>query len=529
MLTGQYPVRHGARDNSVYFLSDEAVTLAEVLKDNGYKTGASVASIVLSHRFGVEQGFDFFGEGKLVVEDGQEKQDGVVERDGREVADEAIRFIESRLSDVGPTSPFFFWVHFYDPHEPYVMHDGLDPGFAFTAYESEVRYTDLQVGRLLSCISGTGLAENTVVVIASDHGEGLGQHHERSHSMLVYETTISVPLIYAGPGTAKGRVIDKSLGRLVDIMPTVLDLAGIEPPRDVVFDGESSARLLDPGMDSAKIKGAQSAYFETMGPCTYDWSHLDGITTLEWKYIRGPTDELYHIPNDPHEFNDVIDEHRDEAERLCRAAAAVAAITPETGGVCDMSGRQSELFGALGYLSLDVRARKMSADKPHPRDMILILDTLTTARSLYNAGRFKDAIPLFEKCVSLSRGSAVFHDLLGRTYLKLGDYKNAGAFFSKALSIHPEMVDTRLTLGIVLVNTGSYEEAEREFRDVIKASPGLFAAYGYLANLLRMLDRPGDELRVLEALFENTTPISDERAKPLRFRMDQLRKEIRTD
>lgn len=514
VLTGQYPVRHGVRDNSVYFLDEGAVTLAEALKSAGYETRASVASIALSHRFGVAQGFDGFEEGNIIVEDGQKQ--GVVERDGKEIAEEVIQFLR-RAGE----RPFFYWAHFYDPHEPYIWHDDIDPGPAKTQYACEVRYADLQVGRILDELQMLGLDESTVVVLTADHGEGLGQHNERTHLVLTYETTLSVPLIVAGPGIARGQVVEKGMGRLIDIMPTLLDVADVGAPSEVKMDGVSLRPLLESGNGAAP----DIAYFETMGPVSFDWSPLDGVTTGEWKLIRGPTDELYRLPDDPGELIELQEKHPQIMAELARAADTCASIASETGGTMEMAGRQSELFGALGYLSLDARSRRPSRDAPHPRDMVGILDLLNFAHSAYSTGQYDQALTYYERCLALSPGTAMFHEAKGKTLRRMARNEEAIAAFRKALEIHPEMIDARLILGIACVNTGDVAAGEREFRETIRRAPELHKGYAYLANLMRQENRPDEELKVLEAMFEQTSPPETE-ARAFRQEMERLKQQL---
>jgi arylsulfatase A-like enzyme len=523
ILTGQHPVRHGVRDNSVYFLTEDAVTLAECLADAGYRTGASVASIALSHRFGVEQGFQVFHEGRLIVEDGQQREGGLIERDGKEVTRETLAYMERQKEG---ESPFFFWAHYYDPHEPYVEHEGYDSSPATTAYEGEVHYVDREVGKLLSYLDAKGLWENTLVVLTSDHGEGLGQHHERTHLVLTYETTLSVPLLFAGWGVAENKVVAGCLGRLIDIMPTVLDLVGVAPPAGRTLDGVSLAPLL--GMEEGSAEGPQIAYFETLGPLSFDWSYLDGVTTVTWKYIRGPEDELFHLPDDPLELDNVLEDHAQVVESLDKAADRFASVASESGGVCAMGGRQTDLFGALGYIALDVKARRPSKDAPHPKDMVSILDIFGQAHGAYATGRYDQALPFLDECIRLSPGTAMFHEFMGNSKLKLRDFGGAETALRRALEIHPEMIDARMSLALALVNLGEFEEAEEALREVIRRAPTLHKGYGYLANLLSQQNRDAELLELLEALFEHAQIPDPEEAGRMRAEMTRLRRELQS-
>ncbi|MHC4944329.1 MAG: sulfatase-like hydrolase/transferase [Planctomycetota bacterium] len=498
ILTGQYPIRHGVRDNSVYYLTDEATTLAEALGEAGYRTGASVSAVAVSHRFGIAQGFEVFEEGGLIVMDSQVLEGGLVERDGAEVTAETIAFLKSSK---GHEKPFFYWSHYFDPHEPYNWHLDIDPGPANTPYEAEIRYVDHQTGRILDALEEFGLDSNTIVVVTADHGEGLGQHNEHSHLLLTYETTLAVPLIMAGPGIAQGKEEEKCLSRLIDLMPTILDLVDAKPPSARQLDGVSLAPFLSEGASSEA--GPEFAYFETLGPVSFDWAPLDGVTTLEWKYIRGPTDELYNLIADPGELNELQDRHPDVLASLSRATDTYATILSETGAECDLAGRQSEIFGALGYLSLDARARRPSRDAPHPRDMVSISRVLQDALSYQRVGQFKEALGQYEECVRLSPGTAMFHDFAAKMKRRLMDHEGSIESWRNALAINPDMIDVRLLLGIALENAGDLKGAEEELREVIRRAPKMRQGYGYLANLLHMQDRYRDELEVLEAMLAN--------------------------
>ncbi|MBU0756189.1 MAG: tetratricopeptide repeat protein, partial [Planctomycetes bacterium] len=269
------------------------------------------------------------------------------------------------------------------------------------------------------------------------------------------------------------------------------------------LDGESLLPFCRPG--APPQNGPEIAYFETMGPVSFDWSPLDGVTTLEWKYIRGPTDELYYLPSDPDELDPLEEEKPEVVARLQKAADSYAAISSKTGETCEMAGRQSELFGAIGYLSLDAKARRPSKDAPHPKDMVTVLDILYQAQGAYVMQRYGQALPFYEQCVLLSPGTAMFHDFLGKTKRRLGDDPGAVKSFRNALSINPDMIDLRLLLGINLQNLNDLAGAEKELREVIRRAPELRKGYGYLASLLHEQNRLAEELEVIDLLLKNVT------------------------
>ncbi len=202
LLTGTFPAHHGVRDNGGFYLAEEQVTLAEVVHEQGYRTGAFVGAFVLDSRWGLHQGFDrYFDDFDL------SKYEGVgmdaVQRRGDEVAAKALEWLGQEKE-----KPFFAWVHFYDPHTPYDPPEQYRSRFPPTlvgAYDAEIAWTDALVGRLLEGLDGDGRLERTLVVVVGDHGESLGEHREATHGFFVYDATIQIPLLLAGPGIAPAR------------------------------------------------------------------------------------------------------------------------------------------------------------------------------------------------------------------------------------------------------------------------------------------------------------------------------------
>ena len=196
---------------------------------------------------------------------------------------------------------------------------------------------------------------------------------------------------------------------------------------------------------------------------------------------------------------------------------------PARGSSARWRGRQSELFGALGYLSLDVRARRPSRELPHPRDYVSLIDILAQGQSAFNAGRFDRALELYARCAELSPGTALFHDYQGKTCLKLRRFDDAARHYERALAIHPEMTDTRLALGFAHVNGGRPAEAEAAFREVMLTRPGLHKGYAYLANLLRTQGRNREAAEIIDAMLDRAPPPDPREAEGFRREAVRLR------
>lgn len=353
LLTGLNPPRHGARHNGLRLLPS-VPTLAELLRARGFATGAFVAAFPLDRRFGLDRGFDTYGDTLPRGEDGKPRN----ERPGRAVMDEALAWLGGQAEG----KPFFLWVHLFEPHAPYEADDAARPasgapgvtapgggGEAGRAagqsavragagaprsvslrYDDEVARADTQVARLLQALQPR--AASTLVILAADHGEAFGEHGEVGHSVFVYDTTLRVPLVLAGPGIAgadarasngasggAGRVLTEPVS-LVDVMPTVLDLLRLPAAAD--SDGVSLRPLLAGG----GTLGPRTLYAESFAPLLdFGWSPLRALRKGDEKYIAAPRPELYDVARDPAESRNLLAERPDAAGAL---AAQIERISP---------------------------------------------------------------------------------------------------------------------------------------------------------------------------------------------------------
>jgi arylsulfatase A-like enzyme len=228
LLTGTFPTFHGVRDNSGYYAGDSLTTLAETLKPLGYRTGGFVGAFVLDGRWGLAQGFDYYFDDFDLADFDMTRGLDTAQRPGAAVVDKALAWLGDDRE-----RPFFAWVHLYDPHSPYEPPEPYRTRFSGTmqrAYDGEIAATDAQIGRLLSALESTGQLDSTLVVLVGDHGESLGEHGELQHGFFVYDAAVHIPLIIAGPGVPTRTITDQV--RIVDVMPTVLDLLGVPAPAE---------------------------------------------------------------------------------------------------------------------------------------------------------------------------------------------------------------------------------------------------------------------------------------------------------
>ena len=242
IMTGLYPFANGVRDNGSFRFDGAHPTLAVTLKQAGYSTAAFVGAFVLDRRFGLNAGFDQYDDRMH----GSGSNLEVVQRTAEQVLEPATEWIlkPSAISH----QPWFVWVHLYDPHEPYAAPEPFASRYGADPYAGEVAYADAALGTFFERLRAAGALEHTLVVITSDHGESLGEHGERTHGLFAYDATLRVPLVVWAPPTIRPIVVT-SPARLVDIMPTVLDLVGVGAPARL--DGRSARPLIggDPPAD----------------------------------------------------------------------------------------------------------------------------------------------------------------------------------------------------------------------------------------------------------------------------------------
>lgn len=370
MFTGLYPQDHGVRYNIVFNLSPEAVTLAEILKENGFATAAFPATRILHARHGLDQGFDTYVKPPKIPTDAVGHPADIM-RPAGEGVDLALEWLERHGEE-----KLFIWLHFYDPHAPYAPPFPYSDRFRERPYDGEIAYADAQFGRLMERLRDDPQWRETLVVVAGDHGEGLHDHGERYHSYLLYETTQKVPLILRAPGAGPARVEEPVV--LADIMPTVLDLVGIAPPP--ALRGIS----LEPALTGGDLP-RRDLYFESLsGALNYGWAELKGIRYGEWKLIDSASPELFDLSADPGEENNLA---LMETERLDELRGALEELSPALAGAeldaevdQEVLDPETEAFlASLGYVGT-VTGGSVGENAPHPRDLVDLSSEMLAAQ-----------------------------------------------------------------------------------------------------------------------------------------------------
>ena len=346
LFTGLFPPAHGVRDNSDASLAGEHVTLAEVLHAQGVRTGAFVGSYILDSRRGLAQGFDTY-RGPVSPEDGGP-------RTGQRRADEVITEATAWLEHVVPAR-FFLWAHLYDPHRPYDPPEPYRSRF-IDPYIGEIAFVDAQIEHLLDALETRGVLDRTIVIVAGDHGESLGDHGERDHGIFIYENVLRVPLIIRAPGFAPARI--GSVVRLVDVMATALDLIGVAAPAS---QGVSLRKLMTGETADLEL----DAYAESLYPMRFGLSSLRSLRQGQFKFIEAPGPELYDLERDPFEEMNLFNERPGTAGKMARRLQALAGELDSA--AASVSTELMQGISALGYVSTSP-AGDPRGPLPDPKD-----------------------------------------------------------------------------------------------------------------------------------------------------------------
>src|SRR5947207_3046331 len=307
ILTGLLPSSHGVTDFAIPLASSHA-TWAELLKGKRYHTAAFIGAVILDAKSlapGLDRGFDFYDN---FPEHSESKSRwGRVERRGMDVVQHAETWLTAH-----PAGPRFAWVHLYDPHDPYEPPAPYSQIYKDRLYDGEIAYADSALGNFITYLKKHGWYKNSLIVVVGDHGEGLGEHHEDTHGIFLYDSTTHVPLILKLPGeTARKAKVVEAQVRTTDILPTVLDLARVTAPAKL--DGESlQPYFTGTGTDASE----RIALGETDYPLRFGWAPLRSVRTQSLKFIEAPRPELFDLHADAAELNNQYEPWNAQVKKL---------------------------------------------------------------------------------------------------------------------------------------------------------------------------------------------------------------------
>jgi len=463
ILTGLLPSGHGVTDFARP-LASESPTWAEFLQKSGYQTAAFIGAVILDSKAlapGLDRGFDFYDN---FPERSQTKSRwGRVERRGTEV----VRRAEA-WQDAHPRGPHFVWVHLYDPHDPYEPPAPYSRQYKDRLYDGEIAFADSALANFVGHLKQRGWYENSLIIVVGDHGEGLGEHHEQTHGIFLYDSTLHVPLILKLPGRSAGSVIQSQV-RTTDILPTVLDLLSIPSPQ--TLDGQSLKPYLS-GHESV----SRTLFGETDYPLHFGWAPLRAVRAEGFKFVEAPRPELYDLNTDPGELKNTYVPWDATVQRLRKILADERAQKPPmapSGGTVGVA--TLDELQALGYLGpADSRSSTNVPEPsllPDPKDKIEQQNLLHSAMMAAEDGRYSDAQVGLEKVLALDPGSQTALMQLGELELHAGQYEKATEYLKRARALSPEDPTAAFYEGKALVKAGNLTGARDALQDSVRLAP----------------------------------------------------------
>jgi len=417
---------------------------------------------VLDHRYGLDQGF-------LTYDDTMTGLDatGMVayaRRPGNEVVDAALRWLGS-----APADRTFVWVHLYDPHAPYEPPEPERSRFPDSPYDGAIAFTDRMVGRLLDGYRRLGRYDDALVVIVADHGESLNEHQERTHGVFVYDATVRIPLVMRGAGIAPGSRVTSQVG-LIDVMPTVLALAGMEIPARV------GGRDLEPMLKGDAANGDdRMIYVESLLPeLSFGWSPLHGLRTERWKFIQGASAELYDLETDPAELEDVAFQRADVVAQMSRdLAQTLEHDGSPTATTLEVDEAQRSRLAALGYVSSADRVvgPAEDGDLPDPRERIEGLNRMYSAMTRFAEGDEEGAIAAMDDLVADEPANHGAAAMLGNLRFRIGDFAGSADAFGRAARLAPQPARYSELEAVSLERLGRFEDALQACERALAVEP----------------------------------------------------------
>jgi len=483
IFTGLYPHYHQIRDNGAYYLDEKFQTLAEIFKEKEYNTAAFVGAFPVDSRFGLDQGFTVYDDN---FKEDEKFKAFYSERRAEDVFNAFQGWFLKNFQ-----SKFFVWIHYYDPHLPYDPPSPYKEKFS-DPYDGEVAYTDFFVGKIIDLLREKKAFENMLIVIAGDHGEGLGDHREIDHGLFLYNSTLKVPFIFCAPQNLPPQKVVTSQVRLIDVVPTILDLLNMSVPEEI--QGESLIPFVE-----GKQKENLVSYIETFHPREmFRWAALRGIVDGRMKYIDAPKQELYNMEKDPEEEHNIFQEEKQIASKMKEDLdGLIEKYSSGSNSRRGLSSEERERLLSLGYIIDSSPGESESSDLPDPKDKIDVWYTLQVARGLQRRGDKEKAEKLYQKGIMMDPHCSLHYLFLGGLYLK--DYKLQEAYdvFKKGTRALPESLPLHDGLAKTSVQMGKYQEALNECEAMLALNDRYFNALS-LAGFMH--NRLGENEKAIEYL-----------------------------
>ena len=520
IMSGLYPVTHKVRNNG-HDLPPGIKTLADILKGHGYTTAAFVSSFSVDSRFGIGRGFDVYDD---TFQSQLPLKSSNAERRAEETFGRFSRWLEKNWEN-----RFFAWVHYFDPHLPYDPPSPYREEFGGRLYDGEIAYMDHYVGAILERLEEKGILEKTIIVVAGDHGEGLGDKVEAGHGIFLYEETLLVPLIFYNRKVFPRSQVIESQARLVDVAPTILEIIGLKDEA-AGMQGQSLSAWLR-GKSRKDLDGLVETFYPREN---FGWSELVGLISGAWKFIRAPRPELYDLKNDPEErkniYNISANKAGELAEKLERELLRLSSDRKASGEPAIARTTDLEKLRSLGYLNF--APAKPGSAFADPKEKIGLLRLIQQAQAYELEEQYPEAERVYRKILeeipdspasyvnlaiaqarqnkfdqaieTLGQGIARIPDSeimlvrLGHTYLVTGKSQEALETMEKVLALNPQNVDALTVCAGILDATGRKDDARSYYERALAIEPesrhlrmsyaGNLASHGELREAIKIYE-----------------------------------------
>ncbi len=476
ILSGAYPQSTGMSEIGGT-LPASLPYLPDLLKAQGYRTAAFVGSIQLDPRNGLAQGFDrgfqTYDAGFRPAGVGTGASPVLTERPANQVVACATAWLARNTP-----GPFFLWVHLNDPRTPNA------------SYNAAITATDAAIGKLLAALKQQKLYANTAVLVVADHGESLGAHGEDTHGVFLYDETIHVPLLLKLPETqaAAKRVAAKV--RLVDIAPTLLEVAALPVPSQM--QGQSLLRI-------AKASGSadQPVYSRSDLPQRgFGWSPLESWRAGKYLYIRAPKAELYDLTADPGATRNLAQSSKATLDTMAGQLESFdRRFSGEAGKSSNAQLNSSEMqkLASLGYVGLQKSlGASTAATGTDPKDKISAANKVIEAARVLEQGKADRALAALTPLVSAEPGLHLAEYTMGVALAQKGQHAEAVKHLHKAIELQPDSAWAHYQMGASLLKTGDFKTAAVHLEIAAGRLPGLADAHLTLAEAYDHLGRADD-------------------------------------
>ncbi len=470
MLTGTIPAYHGVHNNSDYKLGESNVTLAEILTERGYATGAIISAYVLDSQYGLDQGFETYNDR---FEQPVKNLLYFSERRGAETSRFAVEWLEKHKDKKA-----FLFLHYFDPHIKYTPPEPFASEFADNLYAGEIAYTDHCIGQVLEKLKELGLYDSTLIIVTGDHGEMLGEHGEDDHTYFIYQSAIKVPLIFKLPGRTQPQKIKHLVG-LIDIMPTVCSLLGIEAPAHV--QGKDLSPYFGQNQPSAQNR---YLYCESLTPTRYGAAALLGLVTDRWKYIQTTRPELYDIVEDAGETKNLLDEQPVRARILQDHLKQILeqTVRKDTSTKVDLDEQAIKRLQSLGYVAGDISEDfTFDQSKDDPKDLLDFHNIYASISDLVLKKEYEQAEKICQQLTLQRPHVYQIYVLMTSIAREQGDLDRAVSHLNRAIEVRPDVAKLQQYLGTILTEQEKFDQAITHFNKSLQINPGQFLVHHELA------------------------------------------------